>query len=363
MPPKEPLDGSDATVSITAFAPFIRLLEEAGPDMLTMASARSDAVLRRWGIDMNELTSDLTLRLPHKLVVELLLEFVEILRDPSAPLRAGMKLQRGDYELLEYLCGSCNNLGQSIACLGRYYPLLISAEHELWVEGDRAETRFRISDGLDAPDAIHEFGLASNFAMSILHLDLEGAQAPLEVCFAHKAPAHAAVFESIFMVPVRFGCEHNAIAFPAKMLEHPLRGADPVLHGVLTRLADEELAALSDQSAFPTRVRKAIDAELEQGAALDVVAQRLRMSPNSLRSRLRQHGTTYSSLLDNLRREHAKRALRQTQLGISELAHSLGFAHPPAFHRAFRRWFGMTPNAFREASSPHPSTRFWRRNT
>ena len=98
--------------------------------------------------------------------IELLLEFVDVLGDPSAPLRAGTKLQRGDYELLEYLCGSCATLGESIACLGRYYPLLIAAEHELWIEGERAEARFRIAPGLEAPDAIHEFGLASNFAMT-----------------------------------------------------------------------------------------------------------------------------------------------------------------------------------------------------
>jgi len=84
-------------------------------------------------------------------------------------------------------------------------------------------------------------------------------------------------------------------------------------------------------------------------------------SPSALRSRLRQHGTTYSALLDRLRRDHARRALRQSQLSIAEVAHSLGFAHPPAFHRAFRRWFGVTPSAFREAPNAHPASRLFSR--
>jgi AraC-like DNA-binding protein len=286
-----------------------------------------------------------------------------VLGDPSAPLRAGLKLQRGDYELLEYLCSTCSTLGESSACLGRYYPLLIAAEHEVHVDGDRAEARFRIAPGLEAPDAIHEFGLASNFAMSILHVQLEGAQMPLEVCFAHAAPPHAAVFSEIFHTPVRFGCEHNAIVFPAGMLAHPLRTADPILHGVLTRLADQELAALADQSAFPRRVREAIERELPRGAALEAVAEHLHMSPGALRSRLRQHGTTYSAMLDRLRRDHAKRALRQSRLSIAELGHRLGFAHPPAFHRAFRRWFGVTPSEYRETPSAHMAARFFRRGS
>jgi AraC-like DNA-binding protein len=354
---------ANATVSLTALAPFMRLLEEAGPDKVNSALDRGARAFERWGLSVDEIERDPTVRLPHGLVIELLLEFIEVFGDPAAPLRAGLKLQRGDYELLEYLCGSCSTLGESSACLSRYYPLLIAAEHELHIEGDRAESRFRIAPGLAAPDAIHEFGLASNFAMSILHLQLEGAQLPLEIRFAHAAPAHAAVFSEIFHAPVHFECEHNAIVFPVRMLEHPLRTADPVLHAVLTRLADQELAALSDQSAFPAKVREAIELELEQGAALEQVAKRLHMSPSALRSRLRRHGTTYSDLLDRLRRDYAQRALRQSQLSVAEVGHRLGFAHPPAFNRAFRRWFGVTPNAYRATPSAHVAARFWRRRS
>jgi AraC-like DNA-binding protein len=354
------LDNGSATVSLTALAPFLRLLEEAGPDVAAQTLEHGEKAFARWGVATEDL-GEVTLRLPHGLVVELIQDFSEILGDPSAPLRAGTKLQLGDYELLEYLCGSCSTLGESIACLGRYYPLLIAAELELWVEGGRAEARFRIAPGLEAPDSMHEFGLASNFAMSILHLQLEGAQMPLEVCFAHAAPPHAAMFSQVFAAPVRFECEHNAIVFPVGMLSHPMRTADPVLHAVLTRLADQELFALSDQSALPAKVRGAIEAELERGAALEAVAERLHMSPSTLRSRLRQHGTSYSALVDRLRRDRAKRALRQSQLSIAEVGHSLGFAHPPAFHRAFRRWFGVTPSTYREAPSSHPASRFWRK--
>jgi AraC-like DNA-binding protein len=48
-------------------------------------------------------------------------------------------------------------------------------------------------------------------------------------------------------------------------------------------------------------------------------------------------------------------------LSIAEVAHDLGFAHPPAFHRAVRRWFGVTPSAYREAQSQGPAAFFWRK--
>ena len=357
----ESLAQPGATVSLTAFAPFARLLEEQGAGAVARAAERTEATLARWGMALDELDTDPTARLPHALVVELMHDFVEVAGGPSAPLRAGFKLQLGDYELLEYLCTSSQTLGETIACLGRYYPLLIAAEYELHVEGDRAEARFRLAPGLPAPDFLYEFALASNFTMAGLHLQLEGAQLPIEVCVAHAAPAHAELFPQLFMAPARFGCEHNAIVFPVSMLDQPMRTADPLLHSVLTRLADRELAALADQSAFPAKVREAIEAELERGAGLDAVAERLHMSAGGLRSRLRQHGATFSALVDGLRRDRARHALQKTELSFAEMAHQLGFAHPPAFHRAVRRWFGVTPSAFRAAQHAHPSARLFRR--
>jgi AraC-like DNA-binding protein len=87
----------------------------------------------------------------------------------------------------------------------------------------------------------------------------------------------------------------------------------------------------------------------------------LHMSPGTLRSKLAQYDTSYSDLLDRMRREHAKRALRQSELSFAEIAHNLGFAHPPAFHRAVRRWFGVTPGELRNAPGEHPIARFLRR--
>ena len=354
-------DVSAATVSPTALAPFMRLLEEVGPETMQLARDRSMQVLQRWGIAAVDLAADPTTRVPHGLAVDMFEVFQEVVGDPAAALRAGLKSQRGDYELLEYLCGSCSTLGASIACLSRYYPLLIAAELQLEPGPERSEVRFRIMPGLPAPSAMNEFALASNFAMSILHLQLsEDLLPPIEVTFAHASPSHADVFEQVFGVPVRFGAPHNAIVIHTRMLSHPLRDADPVLHAVLKRLADQELSMLQALSAFPNKVRSAIEAELRDGALLERVADRMCLSPGGLRSRLRQHGATYSELLDAVRKEHARRALRDTQLGIAELAHGLGFAHPPAFHRAFRRWFGVTPSAYREVQSEHPVARFWR---
>ena len=66
------------------------------------------------------------------------------------------------------------------------------------------------------------------------------------------------------------------------------------------------------------------------------------------------------TLLQEVRRDHAKTLLQDPELNISEVAYQLGFSHPPALHRAFKRWFGLSPTEYRDGLRRHPASRFWR---
>ena len=352
------------TVAMSALTPFLRVLEAQGGDVVERVLLACEPVLTRFGLSGAELAADPQIRLPFELVLELHAIFEAQLGDTGASLRAGAQVLPGDYILLEYLCRSAATLGQSIEALSRYYPLLIEARLELHMVEGRAEVHFDFAPGLDAPSAFQEFGVASNLYMAIHHLEPRGAVPPLEVRFAHSAPPHRALFEQIFPAPVRFDCEDNVTVFPARMLEHPLRHSEPALHQILCRQADMELAVLPRMEAFPREVRQAMVLELADGAPLNRVAGRLHISPSTLRARLRERGLRYSELVDDLRRSAARSALRSSDLSIAEVGYSLGFAHPPAFQRAFRRWFGQSPGDYRKGlEEDHPVTRFWRRSS
>jgi methylphosphotriester-DNA--protein-cysteine methyltransferase len=69
----------------------------------------------------------------------------------------------------------------------------------------------------------------------------------------------------------------------------------------------------------------------------------------SMRRRLKQEGYTYQSIKDDLRRDIAIDELQDTGRTIADIATSVGFAEPGAFHRAFRKWIGMRPTDYRPA--------------
>jgi AraC-like DNA-binding protein len=88
---------------------------------------------------------------------------------------------------------------------------------------------------------------------------------------------------------------------------------------------------------------------LKDKPTMDSVAKTLGMSARSLRRRLCEEETDFRVLVERARADHAKRALAAGHLSVQEAAYELGFATPAAFTRAFRRWTGLSPSAFRAA--------------
>jgi AraC-like DNA-binding protein len=81
--------------------------------------------------------------------------------------------------------------------------------------------------------------------------------------------------------------------------------------------------------------------------SIDAVARRLITAPRTLQRRLAQTGTSFDALRDDVRKRAAELYLSDATLSITEIAYLLGYSEPTGFHRAFRRWHGTTPEAFR----------------
>jgi AraC-like DNA-binding protein len=169
-----------------------------------------------------------------------------------------------------------------------------------------------------------------------------------EVTFA-EPPAYTR-FRHLVPGQVRFLQPHNRLVFPRRALELPLVMADPVAARLAREQCERELDALGAANDVVSRVRLLLPrAEAEGGGyrTLEEVADRLHVSARTLKRQLAGHETTYSDVLDGVRRERALQLLSSAEARVEAVAAELGYSDTANFTRAFKRWTGSTPAAFK----------------
>lgn len=172
--------------------------------------------------------------------------------------------------------------------------------------------------------------------------------APEEIHFEHPTPECPKDHERAFNAPVYFSQPTNAIVFRRDALKAPMPGHDLRLLGILlsclARLGAGDIA----EPGIVDRVRGLLRSQLADGyRTLDEIADELQLPTWTVQRRLADDGLTYKELVEATRRDLAFMYLRQGHIQISEIAFLLGYSELSAFSRAFHRWTGAAPMAWR----------------
>ncbi|MFE7546428.1 helix-turn-helix domain-containing protein [Streptomyces gardneri] len=177
---------------------------------------------------------------------------------------------------------------------------------------------------------------------------------PVRVTLAAKAPRRHDVLTELYGTrAIDFEAPSSAIAFRTADLTAPTPHAQPGLSAVLRRHADQNLATAIPLHDWLSLFRTALaSAHAEATPTLAAVARRMALSTRTLQRRLDDHGTTWSSELEAVRRAHITRLLEATDLSIDRIASRSGYANARALRRAVHRWYGTTPAALRRTRRP-----------
>jgi AraC-like DNA-binding protein len=328
----------EATLSIRLMWPFARLFAADSASI-----ARSAAI----GIGAEQFGNPDT-RVPHHLAMRLLEETVAATGDLTLGLRAGAAFDPADGDVLEHAARSCATLGESMECNARYFRLMNdAAEITMVPEGENIAWRFRVTDGVRQPPAANDFVIAT--ALGFAKRNAVTYEPPVEVRLMHDKPSYFAEYERAFEAPVRFGAPYNTLVLRKERLAVPMLRANARVSAAFELHARQLLEKLRRGDTTAGRVREEVAAQLSTGAvSMRVTAKRMGMSVATLRRRLEGETATFAGIVDDIRRELAARYLNEQALTVSEVAFLLGFSSGAAFHRAFRRWTGASPAAYRE---------------
>lgn len=320
---------------------------KAGIDYLKQIGVEPAPILKSAGLEPDEIL-DMDIRLP----LDSAAAFTDLaaaqIGDPFFPLQVGLSIDPKDTGVLGFVLLNAETFGASIACLERYIRLYTdNAEVKLSLSGDLACLDYRIVDPRTrSPRQNGDLGLG--FLLNMARVVHGPNWHPAVVRFKKPAPKNISGYARVFQAQLEFGTAQNALLFPRADLETPIPDADSRLHSILTEQLDGCLAALPVQTSLIGDIRAELIHKIQNGEPrISEVAQALGISVRTLQRRLNDSGTSYSSLLDDVRQQMALSLLDETDLPLQEVAFLLGYGDFSSFHHAFRRWFGSSPARFR----------------
>lgn len=272
---------------------------------------------------------------------------VAAIGDSSFPLRVAAS---GNYvyNILRFVCMASQNLGEAFARASRYLAIMTdSVSWPIEMRGEQMVLAIERHAGAEMPEArwADDFALAELVAHMRLYSGREVG--PTLVRFNYPEPQDTSALKEYFRAPLEFGVPRAEIHIAQSVLSAPLLKADPATVAFFERYIENLLADGPPSKQFTSDVRRVVANRLRgEAPTIAEVAAELGMSTRTLGRRLRLEGTTYQALLDDTRFALARQHIQTGHLSFAEISALLGFSEPSAFHRAFRRWTGMTPQGY-----------------
>ena len=267
-------------------------------------------------------------------------------------LIVGTRIPFGALELIDYLIVGCKDVRESIETLVRYAALCASGFHytieRIRLDDDEAfRIRLHHRQGIElVPPTIIEY-----LWTTLIWRFREHGNARFQplVHLRHPPQAPLALYRQI-LGAVHFDQKHDELYVPVAQwaLENPRR--DPMLSSLLTRHANDVLERSVPKGGFLEGLRATIADAMRLGdVSIERTASRLDLTARTLQRRLAEQGCVYKTLVEEVRFEMARKYLTSTKLSLAEVSDLLAYSEQRAFQRAFLRWSGLTPAAYREA--------------
>ncbi len=196
-------------------------------------------------------------------------------------------------------------------------------------------------------DQLNEYLLA--FTAKILNTATRKTLPVDVVWFHHHNNQNEAELEEFFQAPVLFGQSENRLQFDRSFLSERFITSNSLLYEILSDALKTYFAVSPERHGFVEAVsRELMRTDRNQPLSMEGVADRLALSPRTLRRRLANEGYTFQEVKNLATERRAKYYLISTSLSLSEISFELGYSELSAFSRAFRSRVGETPQNYRQ---------------
>lgn len=330
---------STLTVPVAQIKPLVKFLVSEGCSL--------QALLSGTGITFEQLTVH-DHQLPLWAYIELTANARRLCKNPTYALILGKQFFINHDSIL-----ACRTMSSTHALAAM--QLLIQYQHlftpllELNLETNEDQSIFSIEEKIPLHDALpHVLEYNISVLYSLGKFCLGQNHYPVEIEFTHDNPGQAKEFENFFENPVRFGCPENRVIIPTETLAQPI-----IFQNEKTALTNDHLCRQytkpeSKDEWVLQKVKQTIRNMPFTDVSMENLSRQLYMSTRSLRRHLHNHGVSFKALFENERKRVAMKRVQKHDISIESLAEELGYQNAASFSRAFKRWFGVAPNHYKQ---------------
>ena len=287
-------------------------------------------------------------RIPLSLYERALIAGEQMTKDPAFGMRMGGSGYPAHLGVFYFLSMTAKDVNQIMDSVSKFFPLAFDfIRLEMNTDADNLCTHFRYQ-GPRPHRHVIEYMTAYWYSVS-KQMTFDAKNVPRTLYLENPQCCEDTVVSEIF--------ESTEIVFDQTEDRFDLRVDSLSYHSSLT---DQNLFTLSESRAVNLMMRlrsedriareicSHVTQMLTEGApGINDVAKRMNCSGRTLQRRLAERNLSYQMLLDYVRKDMAIELLCKTTLPITQIASRTGFADDSTFHRAFRRWTGLSPGSYR----------------
>ncbi|MCB4454395.1 AraC family transcriptional regulator [Leisingera sp. McT4-56] len=292
-------------------------------------------------------------QLTHRVTLDQIVRLYQIAAVETGDEMTGLWSRPVRSRALQHLLTTVREAGTLPAALHRFSTFwnLLLDDFRLDLTEDNASTGLQLVPQGAQP--VQRFGhmLILKLAHGLLSW-LAGYEVPVRaVHFAFERPGFAQDYSVIFPAPVSFSAPASAILFDTGNLGLPGPRNNGELNEFLARAPRDWIFTGFREHTQSLKVREFLYRSSWESCHLADAARALKVTPRTLMRRLDAEDTSFQAIKDGLRRDLAIRDLQTGQKSIEEISQDVGFSSAANFHRAFRRWTGAPPSAYRSPAA------------
>ncbi|VVP59896.1 putative HTH-type transcriptional regulator [Pseudomonas fluorescens] len=259
-------------------------------------------------------------------------------------------MRRGSFKMMCHALIDCDTLGQALQRMLSFLRLVLDDIHgELQIKDDQASLILQDHGNLRRLFAYGTwFILVHGLACWLVNQRI-----PLRaLSFRAPKPVDESDYRMRFCEDIQYDAPMTQASFDKKFLDMKIAQTPASLSAFLKESPASLLVKYRNDDSISAQIRRRLRGlSPDKWPERDELAIVLCMSNSTLQRRLQAEGTHYQNLKDDLRRDMAIDLLSRGDLTVTEVAAETGFQETSAFHRAFKKWTGVNPGAYRRNHS------------